>query len=675
MLVQNNQKVDQPQMEPELDIVDRRGQQSLYSRIDELEKEKESILESTAWRITYPLRMVKAGLVYLSNLFERRSREITLNKEAGKAISGFETNRLFFAPWFGLSSKKPDSSVVIRMYIDTGTGYHEYEAFKIKLKGQDEVLVRIPRLYRSIKIEWSCEEESFAHSEVLVVRSRTKFFAFRKIVNLYIELERLNLLKAIAKYFENLGEINLPGIVIAECFKHGSYQRYCLNSSKLVNKQSKDKKQAADTLLSVLMPVFNTKPGYLDDAITSIVDQSYHNWELCVVDDASVRRSTLNTLSKWAKRDQRIKVKRLSENGGISKASNQALEMAQGKFVILMDHDDVLNVDALAEVAKIAQDRPEIKLIFSNEDRLSKKGLRIQPYFKPGWDRLLMLSQNLVSHLGAYERQKMLDIGGFRPGFEGSQDWDLALRFSEGISDSQIAHIPKILYHWRFEPLSYSSIGGSQVKSFQSGEMAVRESISRRNLPATVVWKGNCASLKFSNLNASHATVYLPEESDLLASSILDLLEGVSADYVCFASELSEGLSDELISELVSYFHDDEVVAVGGLLVDLKDRVVSGNYQSESGSNTRDIVVDYYQLLAKNPEGFVRYAQLLSPLFLVVSRTWIQEVMANTSDCLNIAVAKASQSAGKKQVIVPQVFYGVRHRPKFCYSLLPYGLI
>jgi O-antigen biosynthesis protein len=202
-------------------------------------------------------------------------------------------------------------------------------------------------------------------------------------------------------------------------------------------------------LISVLMPTFNPAPHHLMAAIQSVQAQIYPRWELCVADDASTDPAVATLLRDAQAADSRIRITWRERNGHISAASNSALALATGEFVALLDHDDLLAPNALYEVARHIADRPATDILYSDEDHIDDKGRRSTPYFKPDWNPELMLGQNLINHLGVYRRSLVEQLGGFRLGMEGSQDYDLAVRASAASSPDRIVHIPRILYHWR----------------------------------------------------------------------------------------------------------------------------------------------------------------------------------------------------------------------------------
>lgn len=209
--------------------------------------------------------------------------------------------------------------------------------------------------------------------------------------------------------------------------------------------------------ISIVMPVYNTPEKWLKLAINSVLEQLYPYWELCIADDASSAVHVKEILSDYVKRDSRIKVVYREENGHIAESSNSALQLATGEFIALLDHDDELTEHALYKIAEELNYYPNAALIYSDEDKIDDYGRRCEPYFKSDWNPDLFYSHNFISHLGVYRRSVVNEVGGFRKGYEGSQDYDLALRVIEVITPDQIRHIPHILYHWRIVSESVSN--------------------------------------------------------------------------------------------------------------------------------------------------------------------------------------------------------------------------
>lgn len=239
--------------------------------------------------------------------------------------------------------------------------------------------------------------------------------------------------------------------------------------------------------ISVVMPVYNAPLKFLEEAIRSVQNQLYENWELCIADDASTNHAIHQLLVDFARADPRIKVILRPENGHISAASNSALTLATGEFVALLDNDDLLPQHALYHVAKAIIANPDAALIYSDEDKITQTGQRYDPYFKCQLNYELLLAQNMVCHLGVYRRDILDRIKGFRVGFEGAQDYDLVLRFLENIQTDQVVHLPKILYHWRAIPGSTALDSGEKNYAADAARKAISEHLGRTSRSGVVM--------------------------------------------------------------------------------------------------------------------------------------------------------------------------------------------
>ncbi len=237
-------------------------------------------------------------------------------------------------------------------------------------------------------------------------------------------------------------------------------------------------------LISVIMPVYNPPLPMLEAAIKSVQRQLYPHWELCIADDASTDKSVRPLLRKYAESDPRIKVTLRERNGHIAAASNSAIDLACGEFIAFLDNDDLLAESALYWVSQAITDHPNVALIYSDEDKINELGARYAPYFKPDWNPDLFLSQNMVSHLGAYRTELVRELGGFREGYEGSQDYDLALRCIERLEAHQIHHIPRVLYHWRSHPGSTAKGGSEKPYALTAGQRALDDHFVRLGVSA-----------------------------------------------------------------------------------------------------------------------------------------------------------------------------------------------
>lgn len=244
--------------------------------------------------------------------------------------------------------------------------------------------------------------------------------------------------------------------------------------------------------ISIVTPVYNVAPKWLDLCFESVVNQYYDNWEFCLYDDASPNEDTIECLKEWSKKDKRILVEFGKENQHISGASNGAIKLATGEFIALLDNDDELTPDALYEVVKLLNQQPNLDYIYSDEDKLTLTGELIGPHFKPDWSPETFESMMYPCHLGVFRRSKIEQIGGFRKGYEGSQDYDLVLRFTE-IAE-EIAHIPKILYHWRMIPGSAAASVNAKSYAYVAAKKALAARVRREGLEGEVLdgyWTGS----------------------------------------------------------------------------------------------------------------------------------------------------------------------------------------
>jgi O-antigen biosynthesis protein len=237
-------------------------------------------------------------------------------------------------------------------------------------------------------------------------------------------------------------------------------------------------------LISVVVPVYNTDLQWLRACIESVRRQAYTNWELCICDDASTVPATVQMLREY-EADERIKIRYASVNGGISAASNQALEMARGEFVALLDHDDELAPDALAEVVVHLNAHRDADVVYSDEDKLDLQGARCDVFFKPDWSPEYFLTCMYTCHLMVIRRELVMEVGGFRKGYEGAQDYDLLLRMME--RTNRIEHIPRVLYHWRKLPQSTASAGLAKPWALDAGRLALEDYTRRNAIDAEVL--------------------------------------------------------------------------------------------------------------------------------------------------------------------------------------------
>lgn len=228
---------------------------------------------------------------------------------------------------------------------------------------------------------------------------------------------------------------------------------------------------------SILVPIYNTDPEYLLPMIESVRKQIYPHWQLCLVDDCSPKTYLKRILEHEALQDERISIKLNDINQGISVTTNDALGMATGDYIALLDHDDEISLDALYENAKVINATPEAGLIYSDEDKMDMQGGRLEPFFKPDYSPDLLQTNNYICHFTVIKKSIAEEIGGFREGLDGSQDHDIIIRAAAAAE--RVVHIPKILYHWRKIPGSTAVAYDSKSYAWEAGRKAIEDQLQK----------------------------------------------------------------------------------------------------------------------------------------------------------------------------------------------------
>jgi GT2 family glycosyltransferase len=356
-----------------------------------------------------------------------------------------------------------------RLYWKTRTSFHEEHSVPLPLNslGQCERLVYIPWTTRDLRFDpmesvgaFIIEKFTFKYLlPITAVKSLIKHLQRHPNYRRKTTVQIKGLLKSEAKQkairwqtlaLQQYSELFTPAYAATPyTYWITEIEQPRLQTAKIAKRVSQLKK---GPMLSVILPTYKTALHHLRACIDSVLQQSYTHWELCIADDASAQPELTQTLQAYAAQYPQIKLVLRNENGHISAASNSALALATGEFVALLDHDDLLAPHALLSVAEKIADNPNVRLLYSDEDKIDINGERHSPDFKPDWNPELLRGQNYLCHLCVYERSLLDQLGGFRTGVEGAQDWDLALRATEQLDASQIEHIPEILYHWRAIP-------------------------------------------------------------------------------------------------------------------------------------------------------------------------------------------------------------------------------
>lgn len=338
----------------------------------------------------------------------------------------------------------------------------------------------------------------------------------RKIGQVLLAPYRLpqKLIREVRKRFPKPGSSSIPTNEY-----HEWLNRRRMKSDDIAALRAEAENFAYQPCISIVTPVFNTPVAWLTECVESVLAQVYEKWELILVDDDSTDQETLKVLRELGARDSRIVLaKDETERGGISAASNRGLVLAEGEWVGFLDHDDVLEPDALFQNVKWLQDHRDADLIYSDEDKLTEQGFDA-PIFKPDWSPDYFLSCNYICHFTLIRSSLMRKLGGLRSEFDGAQDYDLFLRIIE--QTSRIDHIPRVLYHWRRSPTSTADNIRRKPGSLETGRLALEAYLERQQEMGhvTVDWRTHAYWIKRQLLEAKKISIIIPvrDRVDLLA--------------------------------------------------------------------------------------------------------------------------------------------------------------
>ena len=306
--------------------------------------------------------------------------------------------------------------------------------------------------------------------------------------------------------------------------------------------QPTEEPRETDPLISILVPVFNTPEHYLRGMIASVQVQSYARWELCLADDASTLPHVRRLLAEYARADSRIRPVYRSENGHISRASNSALAHAQGDFVALLDHDDLLAPDVLRRVVETVRGQPAAQFFYTNRDKIDDHGRHFDQEERGAWNPAMATTHNYLHHLTVIRRSLVLQAGAFRADYFGSQDLDLYLRCHELLQADQIIYVPVVGYHWRAHAASTASRGDQKDYMFDSARRGIEDALQRRGLRAKP-FLPNFGPIYGMNLHQLHwdpeilrdhpvsiVVAVRPEDRHLVPSCLARLIATVPAD-------------------------------------------------------------------------------------------------------------------------------------------------
>lgn len=393
----------------------------------------------------------------------------------------------------------------------------ENKEFKHQLELKDNHIENIETLNNAMKSTrgWKILE-SLRRLKLLVLRNRKAIIP--KVVN-KVKNEGL---KSTIQTIEAKLQNELKEVTYDEWYRNNQ-----VTNEEVLFIKEEIKRFNKKPLISVVVPTYNTPINLLDEVIESLQSQIYENWELCICDDQSPNKEVWERLQYHANLDKRIKIVRSTDNLHIAGATNLAITLATGEYVGFLDHDDILTIDALYEVVNRINET-NADLIYSDEDKLEMDGTYSDPFFKPDWSPDYLLSTNYICHFAVYKKSIGDRLGWINRGYDGAQDYDFVLRFTE--QAKSIEHIPKILYHWRKIPGSTAESFGSKSYAQIAGKNAVTAALARRNIDGYVE----------ENIIPGHYIVRRKIEKEPKVTIIIPTKDKIDLLSVCIASVLEK---------------------------------------------------------------------------------------------------------------------------------------
>ncbi|MHC9035426.1 glycosyltransferase family 2 protein, partial [Cobetia marina] len=408
------------------------------------------------------------------------------------------SKKIYLPGWYMLEATVQHSSMAreSRLYLNEGNGYIDDKSFILPIKNGrvSKRIVKITKPGTRLRFDPIDASGEFSIDKLHLILLTPQFAhdrMLKRVTRLHHEFRGKSLVEAkgmLDSIDKDKSESRTRALMscYADTFRNNRMQGDYLEWIKRHELPVTETPLVRMPLVSVLVPVYRPDINDFRDCVESVLGQSYRNLELCLVDDASCSAELSTLLEEYRQRDGRVRVIVHDQNLHISHASNTALAHANGDYVALLDHDDVLAEQALYLMVQAIQQSPDAVVVYSDEDKLEEQGRRHDPHFKSGWNPDLLLSQNYISHLGMYLTERVRQVGGFRAGVEGSQDHDLVLRVTHGLKSTQVVHVPRVLYHWRAGKGSTALDSGEKDYTSQAGLKAVQDYLAEHYAHASV---------------------------------------------------------------------------------------------------------------------------------------------------------------------------------------------
>lgn len=488
-----------------------------------LQHRHQAVVESATWRLTRPLRGLLNALRSLRPLVKGFAPLTGVRHEGGDRFVATHidpqlslTMRVPMLPvgWHRLRGtlRLEEPKAPARLYLDTGCGYREQDSWPVSPgpAGEVDELLELPFGAISVRLD-PFEGNGGFSACAFTLRPMTRLEAAVRLVARDASRQRASgqasflgaLLAGLAAFLSKrtlprpvpiAPAVPTPAELVADAARiagtpatgYSFSGQQASGYTYVPPAPPHDLKRALEGLrarprFSIVVPVYNTPPELLRLAVASVKAQWYPDWELILVDDASPSPQTQAVLAEI--KDERIVIERLAKNRGIAGATNAAIELATGDFVVFLDHDDEYTADCLFELARcIAEEDPDF--VYSDEDKISEAGEFVEPHFKPSWSPDTMMSTMYTCHVMCVRRTLLREVGGLRSEYDGCQDWDLVLRLTE--RTGRIAHVPKVLYHWRVIPNSIAAAMTAKPYAIENARRLRADTLARRGRKGTV---------------------------------------------------------------------------------------------------------------------------------------------------------------------------------------------
>lgn len=630
-------------------------EKSYEAKIDLISSRYDSVLKSSVWK--------KVKKRFNQKLTDKETCEKLISWRVESIEVDDEVNRTFIRGW-GFSNKTKEP-LYYQLQADEGPYYQVTKQYRPDVNDNFEI-------DREKKLGFLMEIDSANVSEVFHFMIHT----LEEDI-LYVKVDRNNLSQTPfvkrARYL--LGTVKGKGIrgtvrwlkerkENKDLYEEWIKRHEQFNQEQIVQELNAMPQQP---LISIVVPVYNVEEKWLEKCVISMQNQFYTNWQLCLADDCSPAEHVRELLEKYEHKDSRIKVVFREENGHISEATNSAIAVADGEYIGFMDNDDELAPNALYEVVKAINEDNTIDFIYTDEDKISTRGKRFDPFFKPSWNSELLRGHNYITHFVVVKRSLLDSVGLLRPEFDGSQDYDFVLRATE--QAQRIYHIPKILYHWRTVETSVAFDPQSKEYAYVAGENALKESLKRQEIEAQVEMKKDygCYKIMYQLKNEPKVSIFVFGESDQTKKTLETILDKTHyTNFEVLTTYAASTFKDERIrivtsnkltemipqatgryfvtlraglvpknsmwlDELVNYGHRDKIGAVGGKVINDQDIIFNAGITYD-----QDEQLLIYDQRGISNNGLGYYFRISLP----------RELYALTEDCFFIRKSIYEQVGG-----------------------------